>query len=210
MTPPFSETWPSLTGGGLINPSLHSLVCCRRPSTHSFTLLNSLLAEGEADVCCCGFRRRLLSHPPGGPAPVGCCRYYRSAQPAPTHPGSPSPVFPPRAHSDYLWHSTVVAVPAAIPLQPGQYDCHREQAQLPLSPLASWPSCWFSPGSCDPLPLCVRRDGSTCIRSKSGGLLNLRGLRRYSFHHPLAGTPSAGRATVHQNYVAGNSSIVNS
>ena len=48
----------------------------------------------------------------------------------------------------------------------------------------------------------MRRDGSTWIRSKSGGLLNLRGLRRYSFHHPLAGTPFAGRATVLQNYVA--------
>ncbi|MFN9908091.1 MAG: hypothetical protein ACK56F_18490 [bacterium] len=25
---------------------------------------------------------------------MGCCRYYRSAQPAPTHPGSASPCFP--------------------------------------------------------------------------------------------------------------------
>jgi hypothetical protein len=61
LTPPFSETWPSLAGGGLINPSLRSLVRRRRPSANSFTLLNSLLAEGEADVCCCGFRCRLLS-----------------------------------------------------------------------------------------------------------------------------------------------------
>jgi hypothetical protein len=48
--------------------------------------------------------------------------------------------FPPRAHSDYLWHSTVVPVPAAVPIQPGQFDCRREQAQLPLSPLAPRPS----------------------------------------------------------------------
>jgi hypothetical protein len=34
------------------------------------------------------------SRAPGSPAPVGCCRYYRSAQPAPTHPGSASPCFP--------------------------------------------------------------------------------------------------------------------
>ena len=61
MTPPFSETWPSLTGGSLISPSLRSLVRRRRPSANSFTLLNSFLAEGEADVCCCGFRCRLLS-----------------------------------------------------------------------------------------------------------------------------------------------------
>ena len=34
------------------------------------------------------------SRAPGSPAPVGCCEYNRSAQPAPTHPGSASPCFP--------------------------------------------------------------------------------------------------------------------
>ena len=148
---------------------------------------------------------------PGSPAPVGCCRYYRSAQLAPTHPGSA----PPRFSRPGLTRTTCGTVQECpfLPLSPfnqGNLNRRREQAQLPPSPLASWPSCWFSPGSCDPLPPCVRRDGSTCLRSKSGGHLNLRGLRRYSFHHPLAGIPSAGRTTVHQNYVAGNSSIVNS
>jgi hypothetical protein len=94
LTLPFSETWPSLTGGGLIHPSFFAVSCvAKRPSTRSFNPLNSVLAEGEADVCCCGIRCR-SSRTPGSPAPVGCCRYYRSAQPAPTHPGSALPRFP--------------------------------------------------------------------------------------------------------------------
>jgi hypothetical protein len=61
LTPPFSETWLVLPGGGLINPCLHSLLCCRRPSFYSSTPLNSCLTEGEADVYCCGLRHQLLS-----------------------------------------------------------------------------------------------------------------------------------------------------
>jgi hypothetical protein len=94
LTLPFSETWPSLTGGGLIHPSFFAVSCvAKRPSFCTFNPLNSVLAEGEADVCCCGIWCR-TSRAPGSPAPVGCCRYYRSAQLAPTHPGSASPRFP--------------------------------------------------------------------------------------------------------------------
>jgi hypothetical protein len=56
-----SETWPGPPRGGLINPCLHSHLCCRRPSFYSFTPLNSCLAEGEADIYSCGLRHRLLS-----------------------------------------------------------------------------------------------------------------------------------------------------
>ncbi len=37
LTLPFSETWPSLTGGGLIHPSFFAVSCvAKRPSTRSF------------------------------------------------------------------------------------------------------------------------------------------------------------------------------
>ncbi len=121
------------------------------------------------------------------------------------------PVFPPRAHSDYLWHSTIVPVPAAVPLQPGQYDCRREQAQPPL-PATCVRAVFFAGFLRVLLTHCL------LCEKRRVDLLQVREQRSSQppwpppspVHHPLTGTPSAGRATVHQNCFARNSSIVNS
>jgi hypothetical protein len=79
------------------------------------------------------------SRAPGSPAPVGCCRYYRSAQLAPTHPGSASPCFPAQG-SPGLPVTQYSSVRSCYPpSNQSKYDCRREQAQLLLSPLASVP-----------------------------------------------------------------------
>ena len=94
---------------------LRNLLRRSRPSFAALNPLNSGLAGSEADVCCCGIRCRPLAHLvfPHLWAAVDntTARSWRPHTQAPLRP-----VFPPRTHSDYLWHSTVVPVPAAIPL----------------------------------------------------------------------------------------------
>jgi hypothetical protein len=94
-----SETWPGPPLGRSHKPSLHSHLCCRHPSFYSFTPLNSLLQRGRLISTLAVFGTD-SSRVPGYPAPVGCRDYSRrGAQPAPTHPGSPSPRFPARGYA---------------------------------------------------------------------------------------------------------------
>jgi len=115
LTHRFRRLGPAYRGRSHTPQFLRSLLRRKRPSVAALNSLNSVLAGSEADVCCCGIRCRPLAHLvfPHLWAAVDntTARSWRPHTQAPLRP-----VFPPRTHSDYLWHSTVVPVPAAIPL----------------------------------------------------------------------------------------------